>query len=107
MARAPRTLLEIATRRVGLYKATKALAVMVQWQVAREDLGHEPTTQEYRDWWKVSTATAYRDLARFREAFPSEQTPGRLLDATAASWASRPGRRSVGSLGAAPVPVLA
>lgn len=66
---------------------------MVAYQVVRDDLGHSPTIEEYGDWWKQSRSTSYREQALFRQAFPSEETPDRLLDATAQAWASRPSRR--------------
>jgi hypothetical protein len=60
----------------------------------RDDLGREPTAEEYAKWWKESPATAYREQALFRQAFPDEQNPARLLD-VAAEQANV--RRSVGT----------
>jgi hypothetical protein len=76
-------LLELAAKRVGLRKAMKVLSFMVAWDHARDRLGHEPTIEEYSDWWKESPATAYRHQALFRQAFPGETTPSRLLDLAA------------------------
>jgi hypothetical protein len=76
-------LLEVAAKRVGLRKAMKVLSFMVAWDHARDRLGHEPTIEEYAKWWKESAATAYRHQALFREAFPGESTPTRLLDLAA------------------------
>jgi len=44
-------------------------------------LGHPPPLEEYADWWRESRSTVFRLQARFREAFPGETTPQRLVDA--------------------------
>ncbi len=89
----PLTLLEYAHRRVGLRNSMRVMTYMVSWQIAREDLGYEPTAEQYGQWWKESPATAYREQALFRQAFPNESNPARLLDLTAPAWATRPSRR--------------
>lgn len=76
-------LLVVATQRVGLRKAMKVLAYMTAWDHVRDDLGREPSAEEYAKWWKESPATAYRQQALFRDAFPAETTPSRLLDLAA------------------------
>jgi hypothetical protein len=73
-------LLRIAASHVGLRRGLRALGFMVAWDMCREALGHEPDVQEYAAWWKEATSTAYRDMALFKEAFPGEDTPSRLLD---------------------------
>jgi len=73
-------LLVVAGRRVGLRKAMKVLTYMTAWEHVREDLGRAPTAEEYAKWWRESNATAYREQALFRQAFPDESTPARLLD---------------------------
>jgi len=98
------TLLQIATKRVGVRSGFKAVTYMVAWQIVRDDLGHDPTVAQYADWWRESQATAYREQALFREAFPEERTPARLLDATAYVWANRPNRRPSPSALAGAVP---
>lgn len=87
-------LLVVAGRRVGLRRAMKAMTYMIAWDHVRDDLGHEPTAEEYAAWWKESPATAYREQALFRQAFPGEQNPARLLD-LAAEQANT--RKSVGT----------
>ncbi len=89
----PQTLLEHARQRVGCRNALRVMTYMVAWQIAREDIGHEPTAEQYGQWWKESPATAYREQALFRRAFPNESNPARLLDRTAPAWATRPSRR--------------
>lgn len=93
-------LMEYLRRRVGFRRSIQVLAFMVAWDTARRALhGREPMTlQEYADWWKVSRPTAFREQARFREAFPGETTPDRLLDLAAAAWDQRTGVAGLGAM---------
>lgn len=52
---------------------------MQGWGVVADELGREPTVEEYAQRFQVPIATAFRDQATFREAFPEEATPDRLL----------------------------
>jgi hypothetical protein len=99
--RQPRTLLEVAMAQVGMRRGARVIAFMIAWNVVRRELGHEPTIEEYGDWWKVSRATAFREQQMFREAFPGEENPARLMDAAAGAWDERKGVRGLGSV---PVP---
>jgi hypothetical protein len=56
------------------------VAFIVMWAIAEDALGHAPTLDEYADWWRESRSTVFREQARFREAFPGETTPQRLID---------------------------
>jgi hypothetical protein len=64
-------------------KAAHLIAFIQQWgNVVDEAINQgelEPTVDRYCERWGVSRATAHRDLALFREAFPSERTPQRIL----------------------------
>lgn len=82
-------LLVVAQRRVGLRKAFQALTFMTAWDMVRADAEAEPTIEDYAAYWKVSPATAYREQKLFREAFPSETSPTRLLDLAAKQANSR------------------
>jgi hypothetical protein len=80
------SLLKVATRNAGLRHGTSAVAFAVAWAVAEQSLGHElgdgvltNAMQEYRDYWRQSDRTTWRELERFREAFPGEKSPVRLL----------------------------
>jgi hypothetical protein len=56
------------------------LAALIQeWGLLADELGRDPTADEYADRFKFSKPTAHRDLRIFREAFPTEQTPRRIL----------------------------
>jgi hypothetical protein len=92
------TLLDVARHRVGLRKALKVLTYMLAWQIVRDELGHEPTVDEYSRWWKEGRATAFRAQGLFREAFPGEDTPSRILDLVAAEMDRRKGVASLGNL---------
>jgi hypothetical protein len=102
--RKPGTLLELAIARVGVLRGSRVLAYMIQWDVVRRELGHEPTREEFSDWWQQSERTTYRDQALFKEAFPGEESPARLMAAARAAWDER---RGVAGLGAVPVDVVA
>jgi hypothetical protein len=92
------SLMEYAIRRVGVRKGAQVVAFMLAWEGTRRELGRDPTLDEYRESWKVSRATAFREQARFRECFPQEENPSRLLDAL---LSVREERRTVKALGAA------
>jgi hypothetical protein len=92
-------LLTIAGRNVGLRQAFQALTFMAAWDRARKALLRENLTlEDYADWWKVNRRTAFREQARFREAFPGETTPDRLLDLAEGQWVERRGVRGLGSV---------
>ena len=74
------TLQRLAARHVGQIGGAKVVAFIVQWAIAGEALGHSLTLDEYADWWHASRSTVFREQARFREAFPGEATPQRLVD---------------------------
>ena len=74
------------------------LSFMIAWDVVRQELGHEPTVEEYADWWKLSIRTAYREQAAFRKCWPTEKDPARLMDAARASWDERKGVLGLGAV---------
>lgn len=76
----PRTLQEFASKRVGLVKSARVITFIVAWGIAGEAVGHPLTLEEYADWWKESRSTVFREQALFREAFPGEPTPQRIVD---------------------------
>lgn len=69
---------------------------MAAWDTAQRAIGHEIGITEYARWWKEPEATAYRHQALFREAFPGEQTPARLLALVASQWDQRQGLAGLG-----------
>lgn len=99
MSPSPASLMAVAVASVGVYRASKVLAFMVAWEVARRELRRESITlQDYAEYWRANERTAYREQAAFRKAFPGEQTPDRLLDIAAAQWDSRQGVSGLGQV---------
>lgn len=76
----------------------QVLTFIVAWAMVRDDLGREPTIDEYAKWWKQSERTAYREQALFRQALPGEKSPSRLIDVTSAQWDARKGLAGVGAV---------
>ena len=74
------TLQQLAAANVGQIAGAKVVAFIVQWGIACEALGHSLALEDYADWWHASRSTVFREQARFREAFPGETTPQRLVD---------------------------
>lgn len=92
-------LLTIAARQIGMRRAFRVLTFMAAWDRARKAMRRETLTlQEYADWWRENQRTAYRDQALFREAFPSESTPDRLLDLAEGQWIERHGIKGLGAV---------
>ena len=79
---------ELCLRRAGggLRDAPKAYRVceyVCFWALATRMLGHDPNQFEFARWWAQgfggSVATAYRRKDEFRELFPEDKTPARLV----------------------------
>lgn len=73
--RKPRTWAELIAARIGLRRGARAIAFAITWAVTESDWGRAPTIEEYAEEWGCSRATAFRDLALFREALPEFDTP--------------------------------
>lgn len=74
------SLAQIVMGRMGVLQGGRVMTFILCWAIAEEAIGHVPTVEEYADWWKESRATAYREQARFRQCFPEESTPQRIVD---------------------------
>ena len=80
------SLLQVTAQRVGVMAGGRAAAVVAEWAIATHKLGHElgqggdvtAAVREYAAYWRHSERTAWRQLARFREVFPEEESPARL-----------------------------
>ena len=75
-----KTLVKYAAAHVGALQAYRTVAYVVCWAIAEERLGHPPTLEEYAEWWGESLRTVFREQERFRNAFPGETTPQRLVN---------------------------
>lgn len=74
------TIAEHVVRQVGFWNGQKVMAFIMAWENARTALGQSSMTlDEYRDWWRTSRRTAFREQALFRTAFPDFDTPDELL----------------------------
>ena len=80
MKRAPRTWAELITARVGYRRMMRVMSLVMCWQITEQELGRPITPEEYADWWGTSRATAYRDLAHFREALPMFEHPAEFIE---------------------------
>lgn len=58
---------------------SRVVALFQEWDLLSDELGREPTIAEFSKRWGVSTATVNRDLRDFREMFPGERSPSRIL----------------------------
>lgn len=74
------TWLEVAVRNAGIRKAMTATTWAYCWAITREAIGHDPSVEEVADWWKTSRATAFREQAAFRQAFPTLESPAAIYD---------------------------
>ena len=99
----PRTLMEMAVSKVGIYKGARVCAFICQWSMCAQALGHDITIEEYADWWKESIRSAYRHQAEFRSVFglptPQVFADQAIVRATAMT-------RGVGGLGSLPLDVV-
>lgn len=101
------SLATIASSRVGALRAGRVLGFMVAWEMARAALGDDwpgddgisAQVAAYADWWRESERTAWRNVDRFRAAFPGEDTPTRIMAAAAAArWDQRHGVAGLGAV---------
>lgn len=65
-------MLDLGMRNAGFRRTTVALTFAVSWATAWASLGHEPTMEEYWDWWNQSPASGYRELEAWRACYPAE-----------------------------------
>jgi hypothetical protein len=63
----------------------RALQFVTAWGLATAELGQEPQSiEEFAETLKMSRRTAFRNQEAFRQAYPTEDTPGRLNEVTGA-----------------------
>ncbi len=92
LSRRPRTLAEFAAFKLwqasgaggpiaqvkATVKAAQAVTFLWSWAYTTRKLDRPPTRLEHGAEWKQSEREVYRDLALFRQAFPTEANPDRL-----------------------------
>jgi hypothetical protein len=88
----PPTVLEVCVGKVGMIRGTRVIADLAWWALAMSRAGDDwpqgddrgVTTARvrlFRDAAIYSEVTAWRRLAAFRECFPNEADPTRLVEA--------------------------
>jgi len=67
-------------RTSGFGDGTKAAAFIVAWGIYSDDPKSEkpPTPEGYRNYWKCSEASFYRELRAFRHSFADDRYPDRV-----------------------------
>jgi hypothetical protein len=90
-AKRPVSFLEFLYREAGYRKGTRVAAFVVAWGIYSESLadGVEPNMDGYGKYWKVSRATAYRELQTFHAVFPDDVLPDRVWRKLSAAVESR------------------
>jgi hypothetical protein len=65
------TVASVALLNAGFSDGMTGLVMVASWLIAREELGRWPVNvEEYADHWKMSGASAYRELRMFKRCFP-------------------------------------
>jgi len=64
------TLILAMVKRGGLWKANKAVGYIVAWGICRDALGHDPSWNEYMDYWGQSRSTTARESGAFFACVP-------------------------------------
>jgi hypothetical protein len=86
-----RPFIDYVQSRVGRRPAQRVLGFIQEWDVLTDELGREPTLDEYQRRWGTSRATAYNDQRLFQQAFPGERTPRRINEGLWSLRGNRPG----------------
>jgi hypothetical protein len=63
---------DLGMRNGGIRATITALTFSLSWSTAWASLGHEPSMEEYWDWWNQSAASAFRELEAWRKCYPAE-----------------------------------
>lgn len=69
------SLLEQLYRRGGVMKGSRVGSYIVLWALASQELGREPTMEEFITWSREPRRTVFRWQAEFRAVFPEWPTP--------------------------------
>jgi hypothetical protein len=74
-------------RAAGRDRAKRLAIFLQQWDHQADELGRAPSVKEYSIEWRESEAATYRLLEEFRDVFPSEDDPSRLMETL---WSGMP-----------------
>jgi hypothetical protein len=76
---------EVGIKNAGIRQTIKALKFAIGWGLSTAWLGREPlSVEEYAEEVGESRATAFRNQQAFRDAFPDEISPMRMLESSGA-----------------------
>lgn len=93
---------EVGLQHAGFRATVRALRFAMAWGLATAELGREPESiDEYAEVMQENRRTAFRDQAAFREAFPMEDSPGRMNQVTGAQDRYNAAYKRLKSVGAA------
>lgn len=102
------SLLQQAVERAGTVKGARAAEMVATWALAEASLGHElgagegghlsAAIREYSRYWKQSERTTWRELNRFRQVFPEQESPAAYAAALRQHQANRPTRAGLADL---------
>lgn len=54
---------------------------VIEWTIAAQDLGHQPSVREFSFWWRdKSERTTWRRLDTFKQVFPEFENPAPLAE---------------------------
>lgn len=67
-------------RVAGRDRAKRLAIFLQQWDHQADGLGRAPTVKEYAAEWNESETGAYRLFEEFRDVFPSEEDPSRIME---------------------------
>jgi hypothetical protein len=76
---------ELGWRNAGMRTTNRAVNFAVRWGTLSAELGREPRSiDEFAELVGESRASAFRDQQAFREAFPAESSPRRMIELSGA-----------------------
>jgi len=79
--RPARTLLEVCIARGGYLRGARVAEFVIEWTIAADDLGHQPSANEFAHWWRDrSERTTWRRLAQFKQVFPEFENPAPIAE---------------------------
>jgi hypothetical protein len=66
-------------RAAGRDRAKRLAIFLQQWDHQADELGQAPSAKEYADEWNEPETSTYRLLEEFRDVFPTESDPSRIM----------------------------
>lgn len=76
----PPELVHFMYSKAGMRKALRIVEFLSLWGVLADELGREPTRQEFLDYWDESPATYFRRLEQWRMVWPDDKSPQRVWE---------------------------